>query len=371
MHATTLPTTTASGPPATAAPPPRPAPLRVVPVADDDARRAWGALVAKARHASVFHTPDWCEVVAAVFRHRPLHLLALRGSQPAGVLPIMEVDSLLGGRMHISVPYGTYGGVVADDPGTAEALGRAAARQAEQRGAGVLELRSAEADVAGFEPVPGYLGFRRALPERVSDVPASLPKRARAAARHARDRDGVTIEHDPDQLAVVWELYSRSMRRIASINYPYRFFVALRARFGEQFWVSVAWQGKRPLAGTVSLTFGDTLMPYVLGVDERYRCDGVSNLLYGSVMERAVERGLRWFDYGRSRADNAGAVGFKKNQGFEPQPLGYQRYVPPGRVAPDLRPSNPRYALARRVWQRLPLPLTRALGAWLSRSLPG
>jgi hypothetical protein len=106
-------------------------------------------------------------------------------------------------------------------------------------------------------------------------------------------------------------------------------------------------------------------------VDERIRCTGATNLLYLAVMERAVECGLRWFDFGRSRRDNAGPYAFKQNQGFEPRILGYQRYVPPGCRAPDLTPGNPRFGLARRVWPRLPLVLTSRVGAWLSRSIPG
>ena len=62
-------------------------------------------------------------------------------------------------------------------------------------------------------------------------------------------------------------------------------------------------------------------------------------------------------------------IGFKKNQGFSPQPLEYQHYVPPGATAPDLRPTNPRFALARRIWRHLPLPVTQRLGAWLAASL--
>ena len=287
------------------------------------------------------------------------------------MLPVMEVNSLLGGRMHVSVPYGTYGGVLADDDEVAAALAREAALQADRRGARVLDLRSAVAAVPDFERVEGYLSFVRELPGRPEDVPASLPKRARAAARHARDRDGVVVQHDAALAPVVWQLYCRSMRRIASVNYPYRFFAALVERLGERAWVSVAFAGGRAVTGTISFVFGDTLMPYILGADERIRCDGAANLLYWSVMERAVQSGLRRFDYGRSRADNRGAVGFKKNQGFEPQPLEYQRYVPPGRAAPNLTPANPHFALARRVWRRLPLVLTCRLGAWLAGSIPG
>jgi FemAB-related protein (PEP-CTERM system-associated) len=368
MSAITLPTTTASRATGAAAAPPR---VGVAPVDTSADRAAWAAYVQRAPGATLCHDPAWCWAVEQCFGHAPRHLLARRGPQVVGVLPLVEVDSLFGGRLHVSVPYGTYGGIVADDEPALAALAQAALAQAEARAVRVLDLRSAQAVLPGLEPAPGYVGFTRPLPERDADVAAFLPKRARAAARHARDRDGVTVVHDRGQLRTVWELYCRSMRRIASINYPYAFFEALCAGFGARAWVSVAWQGRRPVAGTLSLVFRDTIMPYVLGADERVRCDGAANLLYWSVMECAVRAGVRVFDYGRSRADNAGAVGFKKNQGFEPQPLGYQRYVPGPLPAPDLRPTNPRFALARRVWRRLPLPATRFLGSRLARWLPG
>ena len=348
-----------------------PASVDVVPVDSGAAIDTWAAYVDANPTASLFHHPDWCAAVARVFGHRALHLTASRAGQVVGVLPLMEVNSWIGGRMHVSVPYGTYGGIVADDQETVDALAKAAAHQARRRDARVLDLRSASASVTDFETVEGYLSFSRDLPLHPNDVPAFLPKRARAAARHARDRDGVTILHDNAQARVVWSLYCRSMRRIASITYPYAFFADLIARLGQRAWVSVAYLEKRPVAGTISFVFRDTVMPYVLGADERVTCNGAANLLYWSVMERAVRANIRRFDYGRSRADNHGAVGFKKNQGFEGQPLGYQRYVPPGRIPADLKPSNPRFALARRVWCRLPLPVSRMLGGWLARSIPG
>ncbi len=332
---------------------------------------AWARYADAAPRASLFHHPDWCAVVERVFGHRPLHLLAARGERTVGILPLMEVNSLLGGRLHVSVPYATYGGLLCDDDEVGAALAAEAVRVAIERKARVVDVRSAEAAIPDFEPVDGYLGFVRDLPPHPNDVSAFLPKRARAAGRHARDRDGVVIQHDVALARTVWQLYCRSMRRIGSVNYPYRFFARLIERLGSRAWVSVAWLGDRPVCGTISFVYGDTIMPYILGADERLRCDGAANLLYWEVMERAVHSGVRRFDYGRSRAANKGAVGFKKNQGFTPRPLGYQRYVPPGRTAPDLKPSNPRFALARRVWTRLPLPMTRVLGTWLSRSLPG
>ncbi len=339
---------------------------------DDAATSArWGDYVARATDGSFFHHPDWCACVAATFGHRPRHLCATRGDEIVGVLPLMEVNSLLAGRMLISVPYATYGGILADDTAVTEALTHAATELAQARRARVLELRSACAAVPSFDPIAGYLGFVGDLPARAEDVPATIPRKARAAARQARDRAGVIVQHDSSLLRTVWDLYCRSMRRLGSLNYPLSFFERLQQRLGSRLWVSVAWQAGRPVFGVISFVFGDTLLPYVSGADERIRCDGAANLLYWSLRERGVNSGLRRFDYGRSRADNKGAAGFKKNQGFEPFPLGYQRFVPPGRKPPNLKPTNPRFAAARRIWPRLPLPLTRALGVWLSKSVPG
>ena len=100
------------------------------------------------------------------------------------------------------------------------------------------------------------------------------------------------------------------------------------------------------------------------------RVRGAVNLLYLSIMERAVSCGLRRLISG-ARKGNVGAAAFKRNQGFRPRPLGYQRYVPPGQRAPDLAPDSARYQLARRIWRRLPLRMTRTAGAWLARSVSG
>jgi len=287
------------------------------------------------------------------------------------VLPLFEVRSLLAGKLLVSVPYATYGGILGDDEGVRTALASEALGLVNKRGARALELRSASAGVPGLISDERYAVFVRPLPLRVAELATYLPRKARAAVRQAQTRERLSVQHDTALLRTVWRLYTRSMRRLGSINYPYRFFQALVERLATRAWVTVVWKGDRPVAGLLSFVFRDTVYPYFVGVDERIRCTGAANLLYFAVMERAVRTGLHWFDFGRSRRDNIGAFSFKRNQGFEPQTLVYRRYVPAGQTAPDLSPSNPRFSAARRVWPRLPLALTRPLGSWLSRSIPG
>ena len=368
MSVITTTTTTASEPLATRAPEP---PLSIRSILTEPARQAWADYAGRAQNATLFHHPDWCDSIADAFGHRARHLLAYRGQRVVGALPLFEVSGWLAGRMLISVPYATLGGVLADDAAALQGLASAARELADRCGAQALELRSEAADIPGMITDERYVNFSRELPTSLEELETFLPRKARAAARQGRQREGLTVEHDPERLPLVWDLYARSMRRLASINYPYRFFRTLADRFGPNAWVTVVWREKQPVAGLLSFAFRDTVYPYFVGVDERIRCTGAMNLLYLNVMERAVREGLRRFDFGRSRKDNPGSYRFKENQGFVPRTLGYQRYVPAGRTPPDLTPSNPRFSLARRIWPRLPLGLTKPLGAWLSKTIPG
>ena len=82
--------------------------------------------------------------------------------------------------------------------------------------------------------------------------------------------------------------------------------------------------GNDVLAAMMSFLWRDTISIYYIGVaeDANRECSA-TNFLTTSVAEWAVERGLRYYDWGRSRKDS-GAFQFKKNQGAQPSDLHYQ-----------------------------------------------
>lgn len=331
----------------------------------------WDRYVDRTPDGTLFHTTVWMNAVVAAFGHRPIYLYATRGPRWVGALPLFRVDSLLAGTMLVSVPYAVYGGVVADDQNVANRLLMAAWRVMEREGAGVVDLRSAKAVDPALPINDRYATFRRPLPRAVDDVLGWLPRKARAAARNARTKFGLTVEFDDQQLPIVWHLYCRGMRRLASLSYPYSFFQKLVDLTPGRHMVSVVRHENRPIGGLLTILHNGVAMPYFVGSDAAYHHTGVNNFIYLTAMERAVELGCRVFDFGRTRRDNTGCFNFKRFQGFEPEYLEYQRLVAPGAAPPDLTPSNPRFGLARRVWPYLPLAVTRRLGTHLSRHVPG
>ena len=85
-------------------------------------------------------------------------------------------------------------------------------------------------------------------------------------------------------------------------------------------------------------------------------------------MERAADRDIACFDFGRSKI-GTGAADYKKHWGFTGIPLEYQFYLLGDADMPDVNPNNPKYARFVKIWQKLPLGVTKLVGPALARQL--
>lgn len=332
-------------------------------------RPAWEQYVLNHIDGSLFHTLGWHDAVARTFPHEPVYLLAKREGRIVSVLPMFLVASRLAGRTLVSVPYGVGGGILADDDAVIDPLFSRAVETAENRRCVSIDLRSERSLIATATNVDRYVGFERELPRREEEVLEWLPRKARAAARNAESKFGLTISFGDEHLWTAWRLYCMNMRRLASIAYPFAFFEALTRELHH--WTCIVRRGDRPVAGLVTFLFNDRVLPYFYGATDEARECSAANFIYWKTMERGVREGFRIFDFGRSRKDNAGSFDFKRFHGFEPRPLGYQQFTLGGASARELTPTNPSFAIARRVWPKLPLGITQRLGAVLSRHIPG
>lgn len=332
---------------------------------------AWDNYVHGQPQATVFHRLAWAEAVADAYGHTPRHVTAWQGDHLVGVLPLMEVRSVFVGKVLVSLPYATYGGVCADDASTAEALADFAEELCRERGANYVEYRHRD-PVALDRPTFGhYDTFRKALPESAGDIVPGLPRKTRAAVRKGLKELGDDAARiGPEYLDTVYDLYSITLRRLGSPNYRRRLFRALQDRYGDDCVFLAVFDQGQPVAGVMSFVFGDEIVPYFSGSVAGGMAKRANNLMYVKLMAYAVERGLRMFDFGRTRRDNRGPYDFKRHMGFEPTPLAYQIHLAPGAEMPNLSPSNARFSLAIRLWRRLPLWLTRAAGGRISKWIP-
>ena len=89
---------------------------------------------------------------------------------------------------------------------------------------------------------------------------------------------------------------------------------------------------------------------------------------YWELLRRACAKGLKVFDYGRSK-QGTGSYAFKKNWGFEPRQLNYQYCLYKRDSIPQNNPSNAKYKLLIETWRRMPIGLANWLGPFIVRNL--
>lgn len=334
----------------------------------EDAR--WDSFVRHHRAGSFYHLSGWRKVVEDVFHHAPHYLIAERGRQWVGALPLFWVKSPFLGKNLISVPYGVYGGLLAETDDVRDELVSAARAHGVELGAAYIELRHIERQCQELTPSDLYVTFRRALPADPAEILPSIPKKARAEVRRAQNKFGLRCEEFRD-LDLFFEMFSLNKRRLGTPPLPRRWFRALVEEFGSAVALHVARQPDGlPIAAVMSFCFNDTLCSYYSGSHHRFHNTGVNDFIYCKIMEWGVDRGFGVFDFGRSRRDT-GPANFKRHLGFEAEPLHYEYLLlEESAELPEFHPSNPKLRVPQRIWSSLPAFVSDRLGGRLSRYLP-
>lgn len=330
----------------------------------------WDRYVLAHHQGTVFHRPAWSAAVKESYRHRPMHLGLWREGQLAGVLPQFLVKSRLVGPVLVSVPYATYGGILADDDNAAGELLEAAKDICRQGKAQYMELRHRDNMHLDLPEIDKYDTFRKALPERPEQVLENLPRKTRAAARNGLKELGDAAAFGHEHIDAIYDLYAFTLRRLGSPNYRRGLFHALARNYGQDCVCLVIRDGGRCVAGVMSFIFRDEIVPYFSGSLSDGMAKRANNVMYLKLMEYAVGRGLKWFDFNRTRRDNSGPYDFKRHFGFEPAPLHYQVFLNRAKQLPNLTPGNRKFALAEAAWRKLPLWVTRPAGAAVTKWIP-
>lgn len=329
-------------------------------------RVRWDAFVRGCPQASFFHLADWQHVIEQVFRHRTHFLYAERAGDIVAVLPLAEIRSRLFGHALISLPFCAYGGI-AGEADAAQALEAEAEGLARSLGVAHLEYRNREPRHADWPHQDLYCTFRKPLLPDVDANLQAIPRKQRAMVRKGIG-NGLVATVDADARRF-FALYADNVLRHGTPALPRRYFELLLEVFGEQCEIlTVTDTTGRPLSSVLSFYFRDEVLPYYAGDFAPARVLAANDFKYWALMRRACERGCRVFDFGRSKV-GTGPWSFKKNWGFEPQPLAYEYRLYKRDSVPQNNPMNPRYRGLIALWRRLPLPVANFIGPHIVRNL--
>jgi len=344
--------------------------VRVVPYRPDEHAVAWDDYVDAHPEGTLFHRTPWRDLVQAEFGFGSRYLMAVDRGGIRGVLPAFEVPQPFRRRCLVSVPFAVYGGVLADRPEVTRALVSRAKEILESAGGEYLELRHRER--RGLDELPGtdlYVTYVRDLPADPEACLGMLPRKARAAARQARNRHGLEAVATRDLIDAFHPLFLHNKHRLGSPSFAPTFFKRALETHRECGGLFTILEGGRPVSAVIYFTYRDTIFPYFSGTGPGAESVHASNFMYMALMEHAVRRGFKRFDFGRSRR-RTGSARFKEHQGFEATDLDYRYVLNRAAAVPSNNPSNPRFNRVKRIWSRTPVWLTRLLGPRLIRYFP-
>jgi FemAB-related protein (PEP-CTERM system-associated) len=332
---------------------------------EEATRPRWDAFVERMSTGTFFHLSGWLRILEVETGCEGHYLYAERDGEIVGVLPLCRVRNLIAGNVLVSTPFLVYGGAIGDDEAVSTLLAEAT-RLAEQLGVDYLELRNRAALAGEWEVKSLYVTFRKSLSTDVAENLKAIPRKQRAMVRKGINAKA-DVRWDLD-LEVFYEVFSESYRNLGTPVLGRSFFERVLQVFPSNVWITSVAQSGETLASVLSFVFRDEVLPYYAGSRTNARQIAANDLMYWLVMERAVERGFRTFDYGRSKIDT-GSYDFKRHWGFEPEPLAYQYKLVKAKDLPNLSPTNPKFQLPIELWKRLPVGVTRLIGPPIARRL--
>jgi FemAB-related protein (PEP-CTERM system-associated) len=335
-----------------------------------EAYASWDAFVLEHEHGSPFHLTAWKKVVEETYGYRAEYLLCKRDSKITAILPLFIVRNLMVGTVLLSTPFAVYGGILAADGESRDALREHVTELATSLNAQYVELRNAyEQQCVGFERISRYVTFWQELGATETAISDAIPRKTRYMVRKSL-KEGFTTDIRTDPSRDFERIYATNLRRLGTPCFPSRYFEKLCEHFKGMMDIREVKHGEKTAAAVLSLYFRDRMLPYYGASDVEFRDKAPNNFMYYDLMRWGRVNGYRVFDFGRSKKAGSGSYDFKAHWGMVERELPYEILLVQRKELPNYSPNNPAFDVPMRMWRKLPLWLTRAIGPRLVRFFP-
>ena len=333
-------------------------------------REAWDSYVKNHHRSSGYHRYGWRDVIENSFHHKCIYIAASnKFGSIKGVLPLVFMQSKLFGRFLVSLPFFNYGGVLCDEPEIGDALLVAAANLQKDLGSESTELRHVE-KLPGDMPTKKHkVVMMLDLAENAEAQWQGFNAKLRNQVRKAEKSGLTAIVGGKELLNDFYAVFVRNMRDLGTPVYAQKFFAEVLEVFPDHTRIIAVYLEGKPVASGLITWFHDTVeIPWASSIRDFNRfCP--NNLLYWTALQFALSHGFKRFDFGRS-TPGEGTYKFKEQWGAKPIQLNWQYILSEGTSLPELNTKNPKFNLAIKVWQKLPLSITRILGPHIVKSIP-
>lgn len=372
---------------------------------------SWNSYVDQHPEATNCHLPAWRDIIQQTYGHKNYYLLAEDSSQIMGILPLIHVRSLLFGSTLVSMPFLNYGGILADNPVTEEALLDEAIKIAGKLKANNIELRQLHplhcSDSHGRDIVPSDLSFSSnssrpddpttqrpndpvaqrpddavpllstnkvrmllELPDSSDDLLRSFKSKLRSQINRPIKEGMEAIVGGAELLDDFYAVFSENMRDLGSPVHSRLLFANVLHYLDGNAKLVVVKHRNRIVASALILLFKDVFeVPWASSL-RQYNSLSPNMLLYWTMLEFASNRKYHYFDFGRS-TPGEGTARFKEQWGAKQHPLfWYSAFLKKGRATQSAIGSESKRDLAEAIWQKLPISFANWIGPRIRSGIP-
>jgi FemAB-related protein (PEP-CTERM system-associated) len=335
--------------------------------ATDDDRDAWGRFVAATPGSEAAHGWEYHSLFHEVFGARVFRLLAVRGEEIVGLLPLVYQKSLMG-RFLTSVPYFNYAGVLSQDSEARGRLAEEAATLAGHHGAQRLELRGRDGGDLPLDPWTEKSAYTLDLAPGSEELWKRLTPKVRTRVRRCSKEGYTTRLVDGVDNDAFYALLARRWHQLGSPILPRRFFDGLGRLLGDALRIVVVEKDGEPAAAGALVEWQGRVEISWSAADVRHNRYGVNMLLYWTAIEATAAAGASVFDMGRS-SPGTGTASFKLQWGATETPLVWNVRTAGSQGEASVRGAGRRELFAG-TWRRLPHFVADWLGPRLAAWIP-
>ncbi len=331
-------------------------------------KHKWNDFVKNSPGSYSCHLIGWKEIIENVFGHKTFYLMAIDGDNIKGILPLVFINSRIFGKYMVSFPYLNYGGVCAESPQAKKLLLDKAIEISQSLKAQYLEIRETTENKFSLPVKTSKVCMYLDLPEHPETLWKSFKSKLRSQIRRPQKEGMFTKSGSHDQLDSFYRVFSENMRDLGTPVYPKSFFRKILDTFPENTRIITVYFKDIPVASGFLFGYREMLeIPWASSL-RRYNPAAPNMLLYWEVLKFACENNYKVFDFGRS-TPGSGTFKFKKQWGAKPIQLYWYYWLRKGDTLPELNPQNKKFHFAIKMWQKLPVSVTKIIGPHLIKNL--
>jgi len=334
-------------------------------------KNKWDRYVREAQSSCLYHLIGWKEVIEKTFEHKTYYILAENEKREIiGILPLVHQKSILFGNFMISVPYFNYGGLCVENDEVRSQLLTEAIHIANRECANHIELRHTQHIENGLHEKTAKVSMRLELPGEPDDLWKNFPSKLRSQVKRPQKEGMYSTVGSENELDSFYSVFTVAMRDLGTPVYPKKFFKNILMTFPDMAYIQTVYtKDDIPIASGFLVGYKKLVeIPWAASL-RSYNRYSPNMLLYWESLKYACENGYSYFDFGRS-TPGEGTYRFKKQWGAKPLQLYWHYWLKDGGTMPELNPNNPKYKMAIKIWQRLPLFLTNIIGPAIVKNLP-